>query len=256
MTARTLEDLRREIDSIDAELHGLLMRRGAVIEAVTAAKRGGMGGAFRPDREADMMRRLVERHRGVLPLATVEHLWREIISSCTQLQTPFRLHIAPGEQAVQVADLARYAFGFTTPLVEHGEPRDVVAAVGQSADDLGLIPMNGSPDGWWRELGRGADVMARLPFLLRPNGDAQLAALVISRPLRDVRPFDTLVLVAEGAGEVPGAETLARAEGARLLAVARDRLDTVADALGPGSFRQAGGYFDPLRTTLPPEPVP
>src|SRR4029079_7181147 len=64
----TLADLRREIDRIDESMHRLLMERGEIIDTLIATKKTAeSGSAFRPAREADMMKRLVERHKGLLP---------------------------------------------------------------------------------------------------------------------------------------------------------------------------------------------
>ncbi len=62
------------------QMHELLMARGEIIDRLIAVKKTEeTGSAFRPAREADMMRRLVRRHRGNLPLDTVESIWRVII---------------------------------------------------------------------------------------------------------------------------------------------------------------------------------
>src|ERR1700710_2262045 len=91
--APDLDALRVEIDSIDEALHGLLMSRGEIIDRLIAVKaRQGGGSAFRPGREAEMMRRLVTRHAGILPLATVESIWRIIISTFTYVQAPYSVH--------------------------------------------------------------------------------------------------------------------------------------------------------------------
>ena len=83
-SAQTLQDLRQEIDRIDEEMHRLLMARGDIISTLISVKKTQeVGSAFRPARETDMMRRLVERHKGVLPLDTVESIWRVIISAFT-----------------------------------------------------------------------------------------------------------------------------------------------------------------------------
>ena len=89
----TLADLRIEIDRIDAALHRLLMERGEIIHRLIEAKaRQGGGSAFRPGREADMMRALVSRHQGLLPLDTVEGIWRIIISTFTYVQSNYSVH--------------------------------------------------------------------------------------------------------------------------------------------------------------------
>ena len=78
----SLNELRQEIDSIDAQVHQLLMSRGDIIDRLISVKQPQeVGSAFRPAREADMMRRLVQRHRGILPIDTVEGIWRVIIST-------------------------------------------------------------------------------------------------------------------------------------------------------------------------------
>ena len=56
-----IEQIRREIDAIDASMHELLMKRGELIAALQDAK--GVGGArgttaLRPAREAQMLRAL------------------------------------------------------------------------------------------------------------------------------------------------------------------------------------------------------
>src|ERR1700724_2995584 len=88
-----LADLRAEIDRIDDSMHRLLMQRGDIIDRLIAVKhRQESGSAFRPARAADMMRRLVGRHRGILPPDTAEGIWRGIIATFTYVQAPFSVH--------------------------------------------------------------------------------------------------------------------------------------------------------------------
>src|SRR5256714_13026387 len=89
----SLADLRRDIDRIDENMHRLLMERGEIIDRLIAVKKSEeTGSAFRPAREADMMRRLVERHHGILPLDTAESIWRVIIATFTYVQAAFSVH--------------------------------------------------------------------------------------------------------------------------------------------------------------------
>ena len=125
----TLADLRREIDRIDEAMHRLLMERGDIIDTLIATKKTAeSGSAFRPAREADMMRRLVGRHRGILPLDTAESIWRVIIATFTYVQAPFSVHadLSAGEAAMR--DTARFHFGFTVPFIAHLGATGVVAA--------------------------------------------------------------------------------------------------------------------------------
>src|ERR1043166_2604371 len=136
----TLADLRREIDRIDEGMHRLLMERGDIIDRLIATKKTAeSGSAFRPAREADMMKRLVERHRGILPLDTAESIWRVIIATFTYIQAPYALHadLSSGESAMR--DSARFHFGFTVPFLAHMGAAAAVAAVAKSKGDLALV---------------------------------------------------------------------------------------------------------------------
>src|SRR6202166_1527701 len=136
MTSPPLAELRTEIDRIDGEMHRLLMERGEIIGRLIKVKRTSeSGSAFRPAREADMMRRLVERHRGILPLDTAEGIWRVIIATFTFVQAPFRVHADLSAGAASMRDSARFHFGFTAPFVAHMGAAAVVAAVSSSKGD-------------------------------------------------------------------------------------------------------------------------
>jgi chorismate mutase len=180
----SLQDLRREIDSIDEQVHTLLMQRGDIIDRLIKVKKTQeVGSAFRPAREADMMRRLVQRHRGILPLDTVEGIWRVIIATFTYVQAPFSVHadLSTGESAMR--DSARFHFGFTVPFVAHFNAAAAVEAVAKSKGDLALVSATASRMPWWLELeAEGAPkIIARLPFVERADHPAALPVFVVSR---------------------------------------------------------------------------
>jgi chorismate mutase len=184
----SLQELRKEIDAIDEGIHRLLMQRGDIIDRLIQVKQTQeVGSAFRPAREADMMRRIVERHRGILPLDTVESIWRVIISTFTYVQAPFSVHadVSVGESAMR--DSARFHFGFTTPYVSHFSAQAAVEALTKSKGDLALVSAISSRTPWWSELeAEGAPkIIARLPFLERADHPAALPVFVISRVADD-----------------------------------------------------------------------
>jgi chorismate mutase len=182
----SLADLRREIDRIDEAMHALLMERGEIIDRLIAIKQTQeSGSAFRPAREAEMMRRLVDRHAGILPLDTAESIWRVIISTFTYVQAPFSVHadLSAGEAAMR--DSARFHFGFTVPFVPHTGAASVVAAVSDSKGDLGLVPAFAAPGAgaWWSalEFDAAPKIIARLPFVDRADHPAATPVFVVSR---------------------------------------------------------------------------
>jgi chorismate mutase len=180
----SLAELRKEIDTIDQQVHSLLMQRGDIIDRLISVKQTQeVGSAFRPAREADMMRRLVQRHRGILPLDTVESIWRVIIATFTYVQAPFSVHadLSLGESAMR--DSARFHFGFTVPYVAHFSPAAAVEAVAKSKGDLALVSATSSRTPWWIALeAEGAPkIIARLPFIERADHPAALPVFVVSR---------------------------------------------------------------------------
>jgi chorismate mutase len=192
----SLADLRREIDRIDADMHALLIERGEIIDRLIAVKKTEeTGSAFRPAREAEMMRRLVQRHHGSLPLDTAESIWRVIISTFTYVQAPFSVHADLSAGDALMRDSARFHFGFTVPFVPHMGAATVVEAVTESKGDLGLVPafaIAGSGP-WWTalEFAIAPKIIARLPFVERANHPAALPVFVISRAAPDAMVVET-----------------------------------------------------------------
>jgi chorismate mutase len=187
-TPPSLADLRKEIDRIDEAMHRLLMDRGEIIDRLISVKKTQeTGSAFRPAREANMMRRLVERHRGILPLDTVEGIWRVIISTFTYVQAPYSVHADLSAGDALMRDSARFHFGFTAPFVAHMGASAVVAAVSESKGDLGLVPAFAVAGAWWNalEFDAAPKIIARLPFVERRDHPAALPVFVISRAAAD-----------------------------------------------------------------------
>lgn len=194
----TLADLRVDIDRIDADMHASLMERGAIIDRLIAVKaRAGGGSAFRPDREAAMMRHLAERHRGRLPLDTVEGIWRIIISTFTHVQAAYAVHADSDAGDAAMRDSARFHFGFTVPLHTHPGPAAVIAAVRHAGTDLGLLRLHAglAAGPWWRDLA-GPDapkIIARLPFVERPDHPAGMPVFVVAMPSAATPATEVLV---------------------------------------------------------------
>ena len=248
-TTPSLADLRREIDRIDETMHALLIERGQIIDELIAVKKSQeTGSAFRPAREADMMRRLVQRHHGSLPLDTVESIWRVIISTFTYVQAPFAVHADLSAGDALMRDSARFHFGFTVPFEPHMGAAGVVQAVTASRGDLGLVPAfavaGAGP--WWTalEFETAPKIIARLPFVERADHPAGLPVFVISRVPADAMVTETEVWSVRVSGwsasavdKLAGiADAIAVPDrafdgGALLISVARDGIGRVAETL-------------------------
>ncbi|HEY7245753.1 MAG TPA: chorismate mutase [Xanthobacteraceae bacterium] len=186
----SLAELRQEIDRLDEGMHSLLLQRGEIISKLIKAKQmQETGSAFRPAREAQMMRRLVARHRGILPLDTAESIWRVIIATFTYVQAPFSVHADLSAGDARMRDSVRFHFGFTVPFVAHIGADSVVASVSASRGDLGLVPaFDVAGDGaWWTalEAESAPKIIARLPFIERRDHPAAISVFVLSRAAPD-----------------------------------------------------------------------
>ena len=205
----TLEDLRREIDEIDDEMHDLLMRRTKLVDAIGALKKSDGVPAIRPGREAMILRRLLARHDGRFPRALVVRIWREILSGTTRLQVDFAVAVHVRETAPGLWDIARDHYGSFTPMTTFGTASQVLRAVTEGGASIGVLPMpqDGDSDPWWLQL-VSADpqtprVIARLPFGLPGNARAGgLQALAIGRGAPEATGADRTLLVIETSREI------------------------------------------------------
>ena len=219
LPAASLDALRREIDGIDEKLHTLLMERGEIIDRLIAVKaRQGGGSAFRPTREAEMMRRLVTRHRGLLPLDTVEGIWRIIISTFTYVQSPYVVHVDVSDGDAPMRDSCRFHFGFTVPLVAHHGAEAVIAAVADATGDLGLVRVEDCRSAWWDALMAvdAPKIIARLPFVERADHAADTPLYVVARPLADAAAHEVLLYAVhlDGSAGLPTSSYPANVVGA------------------------------------------
>jgi chorismate mutase len=186
-----LAQLRAEIDRIDTDMHRLLVERGEVVGRVIAAKRaaGDTGSAFRPDREAELMRKLVLKNAGRWPVDTPENVWRVIVATSTYTQVPYAVHADVSGGEIPMRESMRFHFGFTVPFRAAPDARAVIEAVNGSVGDLGMFRPGQSAvlGAWWMGLTRpnAPKIIARLPFADRSDHPAGLPVFVIARPQRD-----------------------------------------------------------------------
>jgi chorismate mutase/prephenate dehydratase len=177
--------LRREIDSIDDQLHDLLMRRGDVVAEIGRAKAADGQVTFRPAREAQLLRRLFARHRGALPARSVLRIWREIIAASIRMQGLITVGCGPIEGHGTGLRLAGEHFGLDTPVVRFDKASQVISAVERGEVSVGLLPLPQDSDspGWWADIRDKSDLhaVARLPWFAPEGAGASVGALVVAR---------------------------------------------------------------------------
>ena len=194
-----LADLRQRIDEIDGAIHDLLMKRSALIERIGEVK-GEDGIVMRPGREAQVLRRLLNRHRGPFPAGVLARIWREIISACTAMQQSLGVAVYEDEGSRLFERLGREHFGTSTKLTHFASVSGVMRAISDGQATVGLLPLpgQGRDAAWWRFLARPSKdtprVIARLPFIQFPDRkldepEALVVGLVPHEPSGDDHSF-------------------------------------------------------------------
>src|SRR5207302_401374 len=143
------------------------------------------GGAimWRPQREAEILRRLVARHRGGFPPGAVVRIWREIMSAMLALEGRFSVAVCAPPEPSTFWDMTRDHFGTSASVTTYQAAGAVMRAVTDDPTIVGVLPWprDEEPDPWWRYLPGdeiGPRIVARLPFT---GGDPNDSALVVAR---------------------------------------------------------------------------
>jgi chorismate mutase len=189
----SLEEVRKRIDAIDAELLRLVDERAGLARDVAAAKAAaGDAGKFglRPGREAQLLRKLLKAQRKAASPSLIVRIWRELIGDSLATQGPFRLAVWGGRDAARTVELARLRFGAAPPLSQVGKPEEALAAARQTGGVAVLGLAADSP--WWGRLlaEPKLKVFAALPCLAAwgPLGALAVAEVEVE-PTGDDRTF-------------------------------------------------------------------
>ncbi len=93
----SLEELRKRIDEIDAQLVDLLNERARVVMEIGKLKAQADRPIYAPDREKQVLDKVVKANKGPLPDRTLVAIWREMMSGSFVLEKPPRIaYLGPG----------------------------------------------------------------------------------------------------------------------------------------------------------------
>ena len=155
-----LSELRQRIDEVDGRLLELLGERGRLVLEVGALKHATNAPVWRPEREAQILRRLAERNPGPLPDVAIAAVWREVISGCRELERRLRVaYLGPAGTFSEQAVLAQFGQG-----VEAGacvSIAEVFRATEAGTADFGVVPVENSSEG---AVNRSLDLFLQSPL--------------------------------------------------------------------------------------------
>lgn len=148
--SEALAALRAEIDRIDSQIGELISERARCAQQVAEVKRAHAGGQpvdfYRPEREAQVLKRAMERNTGPLSNEEFARLFREIMSACLALEQPMKVaYLGPEGTFTQQAAIKH--FGHFTGTVALAAIDEVFREVEAGAAQYGVVPVENSTGG-------------------------------------------------------------------------------------------------------------
>ncbi len=155
---RDLAEVRADIDAIDEQIQRLIGERARCAQRVAAIKLADVQAArsrgepdqevvyYRPEREAQVLRRIIDRDEGPLDGPTVAHVFREIMSACLALEKPLQVaYLGPEGTFTQAAALKH--FGHAAVCVPQYTIDSVFSEVESGHCNYGIVPVENSTEG-------------------------------------------------------------------------------------------------------------
>ncbi len=143
-----LAEIRQKIDDVDAKIQSLISERARFAQIVGQSK-GELASAvdyYRPEREADVLRRVLDRNDGPLRDEEILRLFREIMSACLAQQEPLKIGFLGPEGTFTQTAVTKH-FGHSVRALPYHTIDEVFHEVESGAADFGVVPIENSTEG-------------------------------------------------------------------------------------------------------------
>ena len=154
-----LRKIRASIDALDDRIVEMLNERAALAQAIGHAKSGAK---YRPEREAQVLRRVTARNRGPLPAPALTRLYTEIMSACRALEDGIAVaYLGPPGTFSEEAAIRQ--FGAQAKLDPCASIAEVFRQVEAGGIQYGVVPIENSTEG---SISRTHDLLLATPLKL------------------------------------------------------------------------------------------
>jgi len=180
--ADELSQHRAAIDAIDDEILKLVNARAGHAQAIGALKGGGV--IYRPEREAQVLRRVKDNNPGPLAGESVARLFREVMSACLALEKPLAIaFLGPQGSFSQAAAVKHFGHAaLTQPCASIDEAfRNVEAGNA----DYGVVPVENSTGG---AVGTTLDLLLASPLKVCGEVDLRVHQFLLRKPGETNKP--------------------------------------------------------------------
>lgn len=141
--------IRDHIDAIDDQILDLLSKRAECAEEVGETKRAAGEKDlwfYRPEREAQVLQRMITDNKGLLPNERITAIYREVISSCLALEQIIKVAFL-GPEGTFTHEAANKHFGQSIETVPVSSIGHVFREVENGLVDYGVVPIENSTEG-------------------------------------------------------------------------------------------------------------
>jgi chorismate mutase/prephenate dehydratase len=150
---RRLQELRAQIDLVDAQLHELINQRARLARQVGVSKHreGHLVDFYRPEREAQVLQQALERNAraregGALRDEEILRLFREIMSACLAQEEPLKVAFLGPEGTFSQTAVHKH-FGHSVRALPLASIDEVFHEVEAGHADFGVVPVENSTEG-------------------------------------------------------------------------------------------------------------
>jgi len=143
-----LSEIRQQINAIDEKIQALINERATFAQQVGVVK-GELGSAvdyYRPEREAEVLRNVLERNAGPMRDDEMLRLFREIMSACLAQQEPLKIGFLGPEGTFTQTAVYKH-FGHSVRALPFHTIDEVFEEVECGAADFGVVPIENSTEG-------------------------------------------------------------------------------------------------------------
>lgn len=141
-----LEELRQQIDSIDARIVELLNERYHAVIDVGAWKKNRSGAIYVPEREKAVLDRLCALNQGPMSNSTLRAVYREIMSGALSLEYPLKVaYLGPEATFTHLAAMSK--FGRSVGYIPKSNTDEIFRDVIEGRVDYGCVPVENSTEG-------------------------------------------------------------------------------------------------------------
>ena len=207
---------REQIDEIDLKILNLLKDRMAVIKDVGELKKSYNEKFYiRSNREADMIKNLVNLAEDKFPKSSIINIWRKIITTANMNEQALRIAIHNPRNITDYTYLVREYYNNDVPIINYDSANSVVAELENQQAQIGIFALPDSIDdfdkkedtkeNWWISLANnriGLKIFAKIPFVEfaqkdKNSNSIQLVATAIKEPEKSISD-NTLITIETG----------------------------------------------------------